>query len=39
MTPIFDPGSLPLPIGHFICDRLLPAEDVIDMYRPSDGKA
>ncbi|TCN33882.1 hypothetical protein EV184_102189 [Sinorhizobium americanum] len=39
MTPIFDPGSLPLPIGHFTCNRLLPAEVVIDMYRPSDGKA
>jgi len=38
MTPIFDKGSLPLPIGHYTCDRLLPAEGVIDMHRPSDGQ-
>ncbi|ACP22094.1 predicted NAD-dependent aldehyde dehydrogenase (plasmid) [Sinorhizobium fredii NGR234] len=39
MTLSFDPDSLPLPVGHFIGDRLLPAEGFIDMHRPSDGKA
>jgi aldehyde dehydrogenase (NAD+) len=39
MTPSFDPDSLPLPVGDFIGDRLLAAEGVIDMHRPSDGKA
>ncbi|MDK1491731.1 aldehyde dehydrogenase family protein [Sinorhizobium sp. 7-81] len=34
----FDPDSLPLPIGHFIGSRLVPAEGLIDMHRPSDGK-
>jgi aldehyde dehydrogenase (NAD+) len=39
MTLSFDPDSLSLPIGHFIGDRLVPADGVIDMHRPSDGKA
>jgi aldehyde dehydrogenase (NAD+) len=39
MTLSFDPDTLPLPAGHFIGDRLIPAEGVIDMHRPSDGKA
>ena len=39
MTLSFDPDTLPLPVGHFIGDRLLPAEGEIDMHRPSDGKA
>ncbi|MCA1367252.1 aldehyde dehydrogenase [Bradyrhizobium sp. BRP14] len=39
MTLSFDPDSLSLPVGHFIGDRLVPAEGVIDMHRPSDGKA
>ncbi len=39
MTLSFDPDTVTLPIGHFIGDRLVPAEGVIDMYRPSDGKA
>lgn len=38
MTLSFDPDSLSLPIGHFIGSRLVPAEGLIDMYRPSDGK-
>ncbi|WP_081161958.1 aldehyde dehydrogenase family protein [Ensifer aridi] len=38
MTLSFDPDSLSLPVGHFIGDRLVPAEGVIDMHRPSDGK-
>ncbi|WFU50153.1 aldehyde dehydrogenase family protein [Sinorhizobium terangae] len=38
MTLSFDPDSLSLPIGHFIGGRLVPAEGVIDMQRPSDGK-
>ncbi|MCZ4090192.1 aldehyde dehydrogenase family protein [Sinorhizobium psoraleae] len=38
MTLSFDPDSLCLPIGHFIGSRLVPAEGLIDMYRPSDGK-
>ncbi|YCI06764.1 aldehyde dehydrogenase family protein (plasmid) [Ensifer sp. D2-11] len=39
MTLSFDPDTLPLPIGHFIGDRLVPAEGVIEMHRPSDGRA
>ncbi|MGF6177348.1 aldehyde dehydrogenase family protein [Ensifer sp. 4252] len=39
MTLSFDPDTLPLPVGHFIGDRLIPAEGVIDMHRPSDGRA
>lgn len=39
MTLSFDPDTLSLPIGHFIGDRLVPAEGILDMYRPSDGKA
>lgn len=39
MTLSFDPDSLTLPIGHFIGDRLIPADGVIPMHRPSDGKA
>ncbi|WEX78956.1 aldehyde dehydrogenase family protein [Sinorhizobium numidicum] len=39
MTLSFDPDTVPLPVGHFIGDRLVPAEGVIDMHRPSDGKA
>jgi aldehyde dehydrogenase (NAD+) len=34
----FDPDTLPLPIGHFIGGRLIPADAVIEMRRPSDGK-
>ncbi|MCF3642471.1 aldehyde dehydrogenase family protein [Rhizobium sp. TRM95111] len=39
MTLSFDPDSLTLPIGHFVGDRLLSAQGVIPLYRPSDGKA
>lgn len=39
MTLSFDPDSLPLPIGHFIGDRLIAADGVIPMQRPSDGKS
>uniref|UniRef100_UPI0031010991 aldehyde dehydrogenase family protein n=1 Tax=Neorhizobium sp. EC2-8 TaxID=3129230 RepID=UPI0031010991 len=39
MSLSFDPDSLALPMGHFIGDRLLAAEGVIAMHRPSDGKA
>ncbi|MDX0451056.1 aldehyde dehydrogenase family protein [Sinorhizobium medicae] len=39
MTLSFDPDTLPLPVGHFIGGRLVPAEGVIDMHRPSDGKS
>lgn len=39
MTLSFDPDSLSLPVGHFIGDRLIAAEGVIPMQRPSDGKA
>ncbi|PRD43165.1 aldehyde dehydrogenase [Phyllobacterium phragmitis] len=39
MTLSFDPDSLSLPIGHFIGDRRVPADGVIPMRRPSDGKA
>lgn len=38
MTLSFDPDTLPLPVGHFIDGRLVPAEGMIDMHRPSDGK-
>ncbi|RVK34156.1 aldehyde dehydrogenase family protein [Sinorhizobium meliloti] len=38
MTLSFDPDTLPLPVGHFIDGRLVPAEGIIDMHRPSDGK-
>ncbi|MBW9069734.1 aldehyde dehydrogenase family protein [Agrobacterium pusense] len=37
MTLSFDPDSLSLPIGHFIGNRLVTAENGIDMHRPSDG--
>ncbi len=39
MTLSFDPNTISLPVGHFIGGRLVPAEAVIDMHRPSDGKA
>lgn len=39
MTLSFHPDSLSLPVGHFIGDRLIPADGVISMQRPSDGKA
>ncbi|MEN3150580.1 aldehyde dehydrogenase family protein [Neorhizobium sp. IRAMC:178] len=39
MSLSFDPDSLALPMGHFIGDRLVAAEGVIAMHRPSDGKA
>ncbi|HBF28457.1 aldehyde dehydrogenase family protein [Rhizobium sp.] len=39
MTLSFDPDTIALPIGHFIGGELIAAEGVIDMYRPSDGKA
>ena len=39
MSLSFDPDSLTLPIGHFIGGRLLPADGIIAMQRPSDGKA
>ena len=35
----FDPDTLPLPIGHFIGGRLIPADGAIALHRPSDGKA
>ncbi len=38
MTLSFDPDTLPLPVGHFIGERLVEAGGVIDMHRPSDGK-
>lgn len=31
MTLSFDPDTLPLPVGHFIDGRLVPAEGIIDM--------
>ena len=37
MTLSFDPDSLSLPIGHFIGGQLIPAQNGIDMHRPSDG--
>lgn len=39
MSLSFDPDSLAPPMGHFIGDRLVAAEGVIAMHRPSDGKA
>ncbi|MBB3996712.1 aldehyde dehydrogenase family protein [Aureimonas pseudogalii] len=39
MTLSFDPDSIALPHGHFIGGRLVPAEGVIPMHRPSDGVA
>lgn len=39
MTLAFDPGSLALPVGHFIGGRLIAAEGVIPMQRPSDGES
>lgn len=39
MSLSFDPDSLALPVGHFIGDRLIAAEGVISMHRPSDGRA
>jgi aldehyde dehydrogenase (NAD+) len=40
MSLTFDPDRLPLPIGHFIGDRLIPAVgDGLPMRRPSDGRA
>ncbi|MBB2154973.1 aldehyde dehydrogenase [Gluconacetobacter diazotrophicus] len=38
MSLSFDPDTLPLPVGHFIGGDLLPAEPVIDILRPSDGR-
>jgi aldehyde dehydrogenase (NAD+) len=38
MTLSFDPDRLPLPVGHFIGDRLLAAEGVIDMHPALDGQ-
>jgi aldehyde dehydrogenase (NAD+) len=37
MSTSFDPDSISFPVGHFIGDRLLNAEPVIEMHRPSDG--
>ena len=39
MSLSFDPDRLTLPIGHFIGDTLLPADGIIPLHRPSDGKA
>lgn len=39
MTLSFDPDTLALPVGQFIDGRLIAAEGVIDMRRPSDGAA
>jgi aldehyde dehydrogenase (NAD+) len=39
MTLSFAPDTIALPIGHFIGGELIAADGVIDMYRPSDGKA
>jgi aldehyde dehydrogenase (NAD+) len=39
MSLSFDPDSLALPMGHFIGGRLVAADGVIPMHRPSDGKA
>jgi aldehyde dehydrogenase (NAD+) len=38
MSLSFDPDTLSPPIGHFIGGRLISADGVIDMSRPSDGK-
>ncbi|OHV81939.1 aldehyde dehydrogenase [Ensifer sp. LCM 4579] len=39
MTLSFNPDTVSLPVGHFIGDRLVPAEGVVGMHRPSDGKS
>ena len=40
MSLTFDPDRLPLPIGHWIGDRLIPASgEGLRMRRPSDGRA
>ncbi|MDI6837846.1 MAG: aldehyde dehydrogenase family protein, partial [Rhizobiaceae bacterium] len=39
MTLSFDPDSLSFPVGHFIGGRLIAADGIIDMRRPSDGHA
>ncbi|MCO6179789.1 aldehyde dehydrogenase [Ciceribacter sp. RN22] len=39
MTLSFDPDSLSIPVGHFIGGRLVAADGVIEMHRPSDGHA
>ena len=39
MTLSFDPNSIVLPRSHFIGGRMIPAEGVIAMRRPSDGAA
>ena len=39
MSLTFDPDTVTLPAGHFIGSRLIAAPAVIDMHRPSDGKA
>lgn len=43
MSLSFDPDRLPLPIGHFIGDRLITARgemgEGLPMHRPSDGRA
>jgi len=39
MSLTFDPDTVTLPAGHFIGSRLIAAPGVIDMHRPSDGKA
>ncbi|MBB4008717.1 aldehyde dehydrogenase family protein [Allorhizobium taibaishanense] len=39
MTLSFDPDAIALPNGHFVGNGLVAAEGVIDMHRPSDGKA
>lgn len=38
MSLSFDPDRLPLPIGHFIGGRLIPAHGGLPMRRPSDGR-
>lgn len=38
MSLSFDPDTVPLPVGHFIGGKLIPAEGGIEMRRPSDGK-
>lgn len=39
MTLSFDPDKLDLPIGHYIGGKLIAAEGVIAMQRPSDGES
>lgn len=39
MSLSFDPDRLPLPVGHWIGDRLIAAAGPIPMHRPSDGVA